>query len=150
MRVPILAGRYFTTDDDNRRVVIVDRQLADGAWPGRPAVGQRLLLPSATAPPAWVEVIGVVEHVQLDDLRGRGLPELFVTYVTRQYASLNVVVRGANAGKLAGAVEAAVMRLGPGRPVHDIRFWTTTSPTHRPTRGSRCSCSAPLQCSRSR
>src|SRR5689334_24781955 len=60
-------------DDDLRRVVIVDRQLAEETWPGRSAVGERLLLPSATAPPSWVDVIGVVEQVQLDDLRGRGI-----------------------------------------------------------------------------
>src|SRR5207244_8792537 len=99
-----------------------DRQLADDTWPGQPAVGQRLLLPSATAPPAWVDVIGVVEHVHLDDLRSRGLPEMFVTYATRQYSDLNIVVRGPHAAQLIPAVNDAVQRLGPGRPVHDIRL----------------------------
>ena len=72
--------------------------------------------------PTWVEVVGVVDHVQLDGLRARSMPEIFVTYATRQYTNLNIVVRGANPMALAPAVEAAVQRLGPGRPVHDIRL----------------------------
>jgi predicted permease len=122
LRVPLLAGRYFTPDDDNRLKVIVDRRLADETWPNQSAIGRWLLLPSAVRPPDWVEVVGVVEHVQLDDLRLRGLPELFVTYATRQYSSLSIVARGPNPAVLAPAVEAAVQRLGPGRPVHDIRL----------------------------
>ena len=122
LRVPLLAGRYFTPDDDNRLRVVVDRQLADETWPNESAIGRRLLLPSATRPPDSVEVVGVVEHVQLDDFRLRGLPELFVTYATRQYSSLSIVARGPNPTMLAPAVEAAVQRLGPGRPVHDIRL----------------------------
>jgi ABC-type antimicrobial peptide transport system permease subunit len=72
--------------------------------------------------PTWVDVVGVVNHVQLDGLRASRMPEIFVTYGTRQYTGLNIVVRGENPLSLVPAVEAAVQRLGPGRPVHDIRL----------------------------
>ncbi|HET9011955.1 MAG TPA: ABC transporter permease, partial [Gemmatimonadaceae bacterium] len=122
LRVPLLAGRYFTPEDDNRLVAIVDRQLADEVWPRESALGRRMLLLRTTGEPTPVDIVGVVNHVQLDGLRARSLPEIFVTYATRQYTGLNIVVRGANPMALAPAVEAAVQRLGPGRPVHDIRL----------------------------
>lgn len=120
LRVPLVSGRYFSIDDDNRPVAIVDQQLADAMWPHESPIGRRLLLVSTTRQ-TWVEVAGVVAHVQLEGIRSRGLPEIFVTYATRQYTDLNIVVRAANPMALVPAVEAAVQRLGPGRPVHDVR-----------------------------
>ena len=122
LRVPLVAGRYFTPEEDNRPVAIVDRQLADEVWPHQSAVGRRLLILRTMGEPTWVDVVGVVNHVQLDGLRASRMPEIFVTYGTRQYTGLNIVVRGANPLSLVPAVEAAVQRLGPGRPVHDIRL----------------------------
>jgi predicted permease len=121
LKVPLVAGRYFTIDDDNRPVVIVDQLLADQTWARQQAVGQRLLIARTVGPSTWADVVGVVPHVQLEGLRSRPSPEVFMTYATRQYSDLNIVVRGANPMALVPAVEAAVQRLGPGRPVHDIR-----------------------------
>jgi len=71
--------------------------------------------------PAPAEVVGVVEHVQLDTPRTAPQPELFVTYAIRQYSDLNIDFRAANATALVPAVQDAVQRLGPGRPVRDVR-----------------------------
>jgi putative ABC transport system permease protein len=124
LRVPLVAGRYFRPEDDNRQVAIVDTQLAAGLWPQQSAIGQRFVLKRTTGPATSVEVIGVVAHVQLDGLRSRAQPEVFVTYGSRQYSSLDLVVRAPNPIALAPAVDAAVQRLGPGRPVHNVRAVT--------------------------
>jgi len=79
------------------------------------AVGRRLLLLRTAGPPTWAEVVGVVEHVQMDQPRSKAQPELFVTYAIRQYSDLNIVYRAANATALVPAVRDAVQRLGPGR-----------------------------------
>ena len=52
LRVPLVAGRYFTVDDDNRPVVIVDPQLADAAGRGSRRLAGDLLLgaPSVRRP----------------------------------------------------------------------------------------------------
>jgi len=121
LKVPLVAGRYFTADDDNRPLVIVDRQFAEHVWPRESAIGRRLLLLRTAGAPVWADVVGVVEHVQLDQPRNTSQPELFVTYAIRQYSDLNIVFRAANAPALVPAVEDAVQRLGPGRPVRDVR-----------------------------
>src|SRR5262245_3217074 len=53
LKIPLIAGRYFTRDDDNRPLVIVDRQLADDAWPRESAVGRRLMILRTAGPPTW-------------------------------------------------------------------------------------------------
>jgi putative ABC transport system permease protein len=121
LRVPLVTGRYFAASDDNRPLAIVDRQLAGQVWPHESAIGRRLQVRRTTGAPTWVDVVGVVDHVQLDRPRSQPLPEIFVTYAVRQYSDLNIVFRAANPMTLVPAVEAAVQRLGPGRPVHEIR-----------------------------
>lgn len=78
MRIALVAGRVFTHDDRHgtERVAVVSESTARRLWPGRPAVGQRLLTSSFDerdgAPDlAWRRVIGVVA-----DVRYRGLTEV--------------------------------------------------------------------------
>src|SRR5207245_11210004 len=116
-----LAGRYFSPADDERPGVIVDERFASELWPGQSPVGRRLLL-SPNGRPQWVDVVGVTAHVPVRDLRGGGLPQLWLAYAAKPYSALNVVVRGADAMRFAPAIERAVADLNPGRPVHDIRM----------------------------
>jgi predicted permease len=78
MRIPIRAGRVFTDDDRDgtERVVVVGESTARRLWPGRDAVGQRLLTASfdrrdGAPAKAWRRVVGVVA-----DVRYRGLNEV--------------------------------------------------------------------------
>ena len=125
LRVPLLAGRYFTAADNGRPAprVIVDQRLADLAWPGANAVGQRLLLGARTAARQWAEVVGVVAPVRTQDLRNEPTPQIWVTYVTKPYFESGLIVRAqSHPAALAAAVKRAVERLGGGRPVSDIRL----------------------------
>ena len=125
LRVPLIAGRYFAAADDSQRVVVIDQRLADELWPGQSAIGRRLILqpPVGLAwPPIPVEVIGVAAHAQTQSLRAPGLPQIWMTYAAKSYASLDLVVRGASPSSFIPAVKDAVQRLGAGRPVHNVRL----------------------------
>jgi putative ABC transport system permease protein len=78
LRTRLLAGRTFTERDNapGRDVAIVDDLLAARAFPGEPAVGQRIAFPAPLPP---VEVIGVVKHQRLASLAAPGLPAIYVT-----------------------------------------------------------------------
>jgi putative ABC transport system permease protein len=68
----LLAGRFFTEQDDSHHpgVVIVDETLAHHAWPNGSAIGKKLMEYSRVAnAPRWYEVVGVVEHMRVHDLR---------------------------------------------------------------------------------
>jgi putative ABC transport system permease protein len=62
MRIPILKGRTFTSDEDaqGKPVVLVDENLARRFWPNEEAVGKHIKYDS----PAWHEIIGVVKEVK--------------------------------------------------------------------------------------
>ena len=122
LRVPLIEGRHFTAADDSQRVVIVDERLAREIWPGRSPIGQRLSLLSAISPPSSVEVVGVARHTQTQGLRSPGLPQIWMTYVSKSYSGLQLVVRGPNPAAYIGPVKEAVQRLGAGRPVGDVRL----------------------------
>jgi putative ABC transport system permease protein len=121
LRVPLVAGRYFKIEDDNQPVVIVDERLAKELWGGAPATGRRLQVITAIGR-QWTEVIGVARHVQMGGLRGNDLPQVWMTYGTRSYGALNIVVRGADPAALADSVRQTIQQLGAGRPVHEIRL----------------------------
>ena len=121
LRVPLVDGRSFTAADDRQRVVIVDERLAQELWPGRSAIGQKFALLSAFAP-VWVEVVGVARHAQTQGLRSSGLSQIWMTYASKAYSGLDIVVRGDNPASFTGPVKEAVQRLGAGRPVSDVRL----------------------------
>jgi len=122
LRVPLVAGRYFTMADDMQPVAIVDQRLAAEAWGDRSPLGQHLALLSPVGPPRRVEIIGVTAHVQTQGLRTPGLPQIWMTYGSKSYSDLDLVVRGSNPAGFIAPVKEAVQRLGAGRPVHDVRL----------------------------
>jgi predicted permease len=63
MRIPILRGRFFTSQDDENapRVAIVDEAFARKFFPQQEPIGKRIHLKGADRP---VEIIGVVGHVK--------------------------------------------------------------------------------------
>lgn len=122
LRVPLVAGRYFTSADDAQSMAIIDEQLAAQLWPGQSAIGRRLMMLHTVGDPQWAEVVGVARHIQNQELRRRGLPQIWVTYATRPYAGLDLAIRTPNAATLVPAVKNTVQRLGAGRPVHDVRL----------------------------
>jgi predicted permease len=79
MKTPLLEGREFTDADNQpgRKLVIIDRNLAAKAFPGRSAVGQRILSRLITPQPEWFEVVGVAEHERNTDLGIVGREQLY-------------------------------------------------------------------------
>jgi putative ABC transport system permease protein len=120
LRVRLVAGRLFTRDDNRQSVVVVDDRLAGQVWPGENALGRRLLIVPSAGQSKWTTVVGVVGHVQTGGLRARGLPQIWMTYATRSYAQLNMVIRAADPLAATTPAVEIVQRLGAGRPVRDI------------------------------
>jgi predicted permease len=68
LRIPLVAGRTFTDDDDDRapRVAIVSQSFANWVWPGQSPLGKRVWMDFLTWPPKnrpdpsdWVTVVGI-------------------------------------------------------------------------------------------
>jgi predicted permease len=121
LKVPLLAGRYFTRADHSQLAVIVDEHLARELWPGEPAVGRRLMVVRSVSAPLWAEVVGVVAHVQSRGPRDVGPPQVWMTNAIRSYPQMNVVVRSSDPLGDAARIVGIVQQLGAGRPVRDVR-----------------------------
>jgi len=66
MGVPLVHGRYFTPDDKegSQLVVVVNRKLAEHAWPGQDPIGKRLRIGTPAMQTPWAVVVGEVEDVK--------------------------------------------------------------------------------------
>jgi len=126
MHTPILRGRDFTEDDDERapRVLIVSEGLARALWAGQDPLGKRLRLDDVpTGTPEgqrWSTVVGVV-----GDIRYRGVvderPDLYKPYSQDLDGVPHVIIRSGSAlPALAGAVRDAARRLDPRSQVEAI------------------------------
>jgi putative ABC transport system permease protein len=93
----LLAGRLHTEQDvfGAPRVIVIDRTLAERAWPGENAVGKRLRLEPLGTPDsiAFAEVVGVVEHLRIHDLMRDGLAQIYWSYGQRPFGQFGFVLR---------------------------------------------------------
>jgi len=119
MRSPLLRGRDFTDDDDERRprVIIVSEGMARALWPGQDAIGKRVqvdsVAPETPDSQRWSTVIGVVA-----DIRYRGVtdtrPDLYEPYSQTTDAAPHVIVRSEAAlQRVVSAVREAAHTVHP-------------------------------------
>jgi predicted permease len=80
MGIPLLAGRYFTEDDngDRQQVVIISSVLAKNHFPDRSPIGQRLMIDDTDAGPRSVEIVGVVGLVKQANLETLARPDAYL------------------------------------------------------------------------
>jgi len=125
LRTRLLDGRTFTEDDNDpqRTVAIVDRLLAAKAFPGRSAVGQRLLVRVRGNDPEWVQVVGVVEHQRHASLATPGREAMFFTdgFFGHGGATRWAIRSRGDPLALAAAVRREVAAYAPSVPVADLQ-----------------------------
>lgn len=129
IRARVIAGRDFDEADagQHARVVLVDESLARNAWPGERAVGRRLkVLMNETGNQQfeeWVEVIGVVAHVRMDDLRQDGAPQVYRPFWLDHPTRMTITARlSSDPTAILPAARELAQELGAGRPIHAERL----------------------------
>lgn len=67
MKIPLLDGRYFTSDDRSNAqlVVIINQSMAKHRWPGQQAIGRRLHVGSPKKNLPWATVVGIVADTEM-------------------------------------------------------------------------------------
>lgn len=91
--IEVVRGRSFNEGDREAApcVVILNRSLAQSAWPDEKGVGERLALDWSARPQRTCEVIGVVDDVRDVALARPPEPEIFTSLLQRE-GSLNAVI----------------------------------------------------------
>jgi len=116
MGTPLLAGRTFVEADNapGRPVAVIDRLLAERAFPHQSAVGKRIAIPFWRENPS-VEVIGVVENQRAASLASPGHETIYFSEalwgigVSRYW----VVRTSGDPAKLAAPVHAELAKIDP-------------------------------------
>jgi len=125
MHTSLLGGRTFTDDDNQpgRTYAVVDKILADRAYPNQSAVGKRILIRIQTPEPVWVEIIGVVAHERGVSLSEPGreqvyLPDAYIGSGATDHWALRI---GADPSKYANDVRAAIKAFDPHLLITDMQ-----------------------------
>ena len=122
LKVPIVRGRAFTPEDDERArpVAIVNELMARQFWPDQDPIGKRFRMQSNTA--QWLEVVGVSGPGKYQFIFEDPGPYFF-TPIAQQYRALRVLhirTTGAPEG-IAPAAQREIRALNPDLPVYDVR-----------------------------
>jgi putative ABC transport system permease protein len=123
MRIPILRGRTFGSDDSVAapRVVIINTALARRAFPGIDPIGQRVRLGDDGVWETIVGVAGDVKHMGLDadEVPAVYEPASQKTFDWLRWTTL-VLRTDASADALSIPLRRAVMAVDPNQPVFEI------------------------------
>jgi predicted permease len=122
MRIPLLRGRTFTAQDDERalKVAVINQLMADRMWPGEDAIGRRFRAQGADSP--WIEVVGIAKDGKYNYIFQDPTMYYFVALEQDYRAMRAMHVRTAGSPEaLAPAVQREVRALNPQLPVYDVR-----------------------------
>jgi predicted permease len=119
LHIPILEGRGFTPDDDEKapRVLIVDQTAARRYWPGQDPLGKKLWVRGS-----FFTVVGVVRNSTHTFVNESPEPMVYMSFFQQSEPETMVQVKtGGNPLDLAPAVENAIHEIDTRLPVFDVR-----------------------------
>ncbi len=130
MRIAVLQGRTFTTEDreDAQRVAVIDSNLAKQYWPNEDPVGKHIRNGSNTP---WATIVGVVVTIRHSQVAGEessnvGQESGKGTYyfpLTQQASSQFFLVARGNLPEnaMSQAIQSAVHAVDPSQPLSDLK-----------------------------
>jgi predicted permease len=118
LHIPILEGREFTSDDDEKgqRVLIVDQTAARRYWPGQDPMGKTLRI--------WgrlFTVVGVARNSTHMFVNESPQPMVYMSFFQEGYETIVQVETEGNTVDMAPAVENALHQIDTRLPVFDVR-----------------------------
>ncbi len=120
LRIPLRRGRLFSSADDARAVpvAVISESMAHRLFPGRDALGRRLVV-SFAGPPEIREVVGVVGDVRHEGLDRDPHPTLYVPHAQSPTGALTFTVRtDGDAAAMLAAVQRQIWTLDRSLPIY--------------------------------
>ena len=126
--IPLLKGQEFTTTDVQgaRKVVILNKTLADQLFPDRDPIGQRIawtgeVLKFIPVSGDWRTVVGVVGDTKDGGLDAAPRPAVFQPFAQEMAFSGGLVIRAErDAGSLVSATTRLVRSIAPRDPIENV------------------------------
>jgi predicted permease len=125
LRIPILEGRDFTPDDNEKapRVLIVDQTAASRYWPGQDPLGKKLRIGASL-----FTVVGVARNSTHAFMNEPPAPLVYMSYFQEAWneTMVQVKTRG-NPVDLAPAVDRSIHEIDGRLPVFDVHSLRETT-----------------------
>lgn len=121
LRIPLLRGRDFQSGDrkGSLPVLIVDETLANALWPGRDAVGERVVLSLGEVR----EVVGVARNVRVTELQGEVQPYFYLPFAQAYRPGMALQVKTAgDPHQAVDRIRAILRKLDPNLGIQVSRF----------------------------
>ena len=122
LRIPMVAGRAFTQQDDttSEHVVILNETLARRLWPGQDAIGRTLVIPRFVGR-LW-KVVGVARDSKYLAVFENPLPHVYFPMRQNPFYMRVLHIRSAAAPEVvAPLVQREIQALDPEVPVADVK-----------------------------
>ena len=118
LRIPILAGRGFTSADraGAPAVAIVNQAFARRAWPSSSPIGQRLVRQTPDARSELV-VVGLARDSKYRTLGEPPLPYIYVPHAQQPSEEMALIVKHRGTASAVAGVRAALAELDPNLPI---------------------------------
>ena len=120
MGIPLLRGRDFSEADRPGAAVsaaIVNETLARRLWPGKEAVGQKVLNPQDEGPPRVFEVIGVARDQKYRSLGETSRSFIFVPLKQAYMSQMTLTVRTARPDAAIPSIRVLLRSMNPYLPI---------------------------------
>jgi putative ABC transport system permease protein len=128
MRIPIAAGRAFTSHDDaDARAIVINQTMASRLWNGSDPVGQRVRMGTREADP-WYTVVGIAGDTYQYDYARTQAPITFYLPISQTGTGAMATIVARTAGDpatLLPMIREQVRSLDPGQPIWRLRTGTT-------------------------
>ena len=133
MRVPILAGRDFTDQDDANAppVAIVNETIARRVFDGENPLGKRITFMDPRGHPVWMTIVGIIQDMKQQSWSEAPANEVHVPFLQNDQfvsgknpwtASMTLIVRTAiDAASATNPVKAAVWSVDRGLPLSQVQ-----------------------------
>jgi putative ABC transport system permease protein len=94
LRIPLLRGRIFNEQDDEKApaVAVVNDAFARAHWPGESPLGKRFKGTRATS--SWVTVVGTIANARTESLADAAVPKVYLNLYQSNGKRLAIFLRG--------------------------------------------------------
>ena len=128
MSIPLLRGRLLSEEDDRLHpgVAVINETMAHRFFPNQDPIGSRINFIDPPAPPAWLQVVGVVADVRYGTLDQAAGPDVYTSYLQSYpifpgYYMTFIMRTAVAATSLSSAVRREVLVVDKDQPVDAIR-----------------------------
>jgi predicted permease len=124
VRVPLLAGRFFTADDTKTkpRVILINRSLADHYWAHENPIGKRITFASQPKEQDWLTIVGIVGDVKDGPSSAAAVPAFYFSLIQQTFGDVFVTVRTkASMAEMAKVLRREIGALDKDLALSDVR-----------------------------